>query len=467
MSARVVTLALLGVAMASGCAQGPAVIQADHAFTNVSLVDPETGRIELARTVLVRDGRILAIDDARRLQPGPGTRVIEGEGRYLMPGLAEMHAHVPEEREGRQYLEDVLFLWVAHGVTTVRGMRGADYHLDVREEIARGELTGPRLVTSGASFLGNTVPDAAAARAMAEAQAQAGFDFFKVHMGLSREAYDAVVEVARERGLPFGGHVADEVGIEHALASGQVSVDHLDGYMQLLVDPAADLAGIQGGFMGMPLTPWVDRSRFDEVARLTREAGTWNGPTLTMAENFVLPDGVRPERPGLEYMPRGVLLSWQRMGGAMQRGETYDPEMAVRFVEYRRQFVRALHESGAGLLLASDAPQVLNVPGFSTHEELDALVEAGLSPAEALATGTVNAARFLGMEDRFGRIAEGLEADLVLAAANPLVDIGTLRQPLGVMLRGRWLDRAELEAGLAAIAARQAATPEGGGDARP
>jgi len=427
------------------------------ALVNVTLVHPEAARVEPAQTVLVSGGLISRVGPAEAIEVPPGATVIEGSGRYLMAGLTEMHAHVPEQRDGAQFLEDMLFLWVANGVTTVRGMRGADFHLEVRERLASGELLGPRLVTSGASFLGNSVATAEAARALATAQADAGFDFVKVHMGLSREAYDAVIEVARERGLPVAGHVSELVGLGHALASRQDSIDHLDGYPPLLVARDADVSGVPYGLMGLPLVRFIDPERIPEAARLTREAGAWNGPTLTMMENFALPEGLRPERPGLEYMPRGMVLGWQRAASSVQRGADYDPDAAQLFMEYRRLLVRALHEAGAGLLLASDAPQVLNVPGFSTHEELDALVAAGLTPAEALVTGTVNPALWFGRADEFGRIAEGLAADLVLVAGNPLEDLRTLREPEAVVLRGRWLPGAGLREGLARIAARQAA----------
>lgn len=445
-------LLLLSLALLAACSRpaGESLL----AIVDVALVHPEAGRVEPSQTVLVTGERISRIGPAGVIEVPAGASVIDGSGRYLMAGLGEMHTHVPEQREGEQFLADMLFLWVAHGVTTVRGMRGADYHLQVRERIASGELLGPRLLTSGASFLGNSVPSAEVARAMAREQADAGFDFLKVHMGLSRAAYDAVIEVARERDLPVAGHVSGLVGLEHALASGQDSIDHLDGYAPLLVARDADASGVSYGLMGLPLATYIDPALIPEIARRTRDAGAWNGPTLTMMENFALPEGLRPERPGLEYVPRGMALGWQRAAFSIQRGADYDADAAQLFMEYRRLLVRTLHEAGAGLLLASDAPQVMNVPGFSTHEELEAMVAAGLSPAGALATGTVNPAAWFGREDEFGRIAEGLVADLVLTAGNPLEDLRTLRTPDGVVLRGRWLDREFLDAGLAAIRAR-------------
>ena len=147
-----------------------------------------------------------------------------------------------------------------------------------------------------------------------------------------------------------------------------------------------------------------------------------------------------------------MVKGWIGAARGFQSSSVDDPELAQRFLGYRQRLVKALHDAGAGLLLGSDAPQILNVPGFSIHDELDLLVEAGLTPAEALTTGTANPARFFGAENRFGRVAEGLDADLVLTSANPLQQIDTLRHPLGVMLVGRWLSASELRAGLERIA---------------
>ena len=205
--------------------------------------------------------------------------------------------------------------------------------------------------------------------------------------------------------------------------------------------------------LGAPLTPFIDENKFVILARATKEAGVWNSPTLSMAEKFIGPIEKHANGPGLKYMPPRTVKGWISAAKGLQ-ASIDDPESAQKFLAYRQRLVRTLHEVGAGLLLGSDAPQILNVPGFSIHRELEMLVEAGLSPAEALTTGTVNPAVYFGMSDTFGRVAAGLDADLVLVEDNPLDHLDTLRRPLGVMLRGRWLPADELRSGLERIAQR-------------
>jgi imidazolonepropionase-like amidohydrolase len=422
------------------------------AFVDVNVVHPEHHRVDRRQTVIVSGTRITRIGPAGTLNPPAGARVVGTAGAYLMAGLVEMHAHVPRQAKGEDFLHDMLFLWVANGVTTIRGMNGEPSHLVLRDRIARHEVLGPRLFTAGPPFIGRKVKTPAEAGQMVIDQAEAGFDFIKVHMGITLPIYDAVVAAAQAERMPFAGHVAEDVGLQRALSAGQASIDHLDGYFPALVGDEVSTKAIDYGLLGLPLTPYIDERKFADIASATRDAGVWNAPTLSMATNFVAPVDGKDERPGLRYMPEKMVKGWIGAARGFQSSSADDPELAQRFLGYRKRLVKALHDAGAGLLLGSDAPQILNVPGFSIHDELDLLVEAGLTPAEALTTGTVNPARFFAEENRFGRVAEGLEADLVLTRENPLQQIDTLRHPLGVMLTGRWLSESELRAGLERIA---------------
>lgn len=425
-----------------------AAFAADTAFVDVHVVRPELNYVDRAQTVVIRDGRIASVGAVEAIEIPEGAAVIEGDGRYLLPGLVEMHAHVPEARRGRQYLEDVLYLWVANGVTTVRNMAGEPEHLALREEIARGDVLGPRLYTSGPRFAGGRMDDAGARVA---AQAEAGYDFLKVHMGLTAPIYGEITTAAAANDIVVAGHVAEGVGLWRALEARQKSIDHLDSYFRAIVPDDADVNGIKDQLLGYAYVPIMDPGQFKVVAEATAEAGVWNAPTLTLAVNFVGPYDAA-DYPELQYMPQVMTSSWEKIATGYQA--TLDREQAERFLRYRQRLVRELHDAGAGLLLGSDAPQIMNVPGFSLHKELALMIAAGLTPAEALTTGTVDPARYFGAEDSFGRVAEGLVADLVLADANPLDRPDTLRAPAGVMLRGRWLPRDELRAGLADIAQR-------------
>ncbi len=433
-------LALLGV--------NAVTLAADTAFVNVNIVRPELNRVDRAQDVVIRDGLIAAVGAAGANGIPPGATVIEGDGRYLMPGLVEMHAHVPEARRGRQYLEDVLFLWVANGVTTVRNMLGEPEHLELRDQIARGDVLGPRLYTSGPRFAGARIEDP---RARVAAQAAAGYDFLKVHMGLTAPIYDEITAAAAAQGITVAGHVAAGVGLWRALEARQKSIDHLDSYFRAMVPEDIDVGEVEDQLLGLAYVPFMDPDRFAVVAEATAAAKVWNAPTQTLAANFVGPFNAA-DFPELKYMPAVMSNSWEKIATGYQA--TLDRELADQFLRYRLRLVRELHAAGAGLLLGSDAPQILNVPGFSLHKELALMMAAGLTPAEALTTGTVKPAIYFDAEDVFGRVAEGLAADLLLTDANPLKRPVTLREPVGVMLRGRWLPREELRAGLAAIAER-------------
>jgi hypothetical protein len=253
-----------------------------------------------------------------------------------------------------------------------------------------------------------------------------------------------------------GGRGREVVGIERALEAGQATVDHLDGYMTLLLPEG--IAPPPQGFFGYDLVPLADETRIEEAARRTREAGVWNVPTESLIRHVLLPDpdNLLVAREEMRYVPPSMLASWVQARANLQSQPSYDPDRARRFAELRGRLINALHDSGAGLLLGSDAPQWFNVPGFALHRELAILIDAGLTPYQALATGTRNVARFVGEEGRFGTVEVGRRADLLLLEADPLADIANVQRRAGVMVNGRWFPEERVQAGLAAIAARYA-----------
>lgn len=443
--------------LAAGLLLGPLILAgAAHAETialvGVNVVPMDREVVLSDRTVLVEDGTIIKIGPRGSVALPDAARIIEADGKYLLPGVAEMHAHIPGRREREGWLQDVLLLYVANGVTTARGMLGAPCHLELRKQVANHEMLGPRIFTSGPSLNGNSVEGVDQARAMVMEQAERGYDFLKLHPGLSRDEYEAIAGSARESGMPVAGHVPVEVGLSGALAAGQATIEHLDGYMQAMLRGGPETAP-DPGFFGVGLVDQVDTSRIPRLARETRQAGVWNVPTLSLIQNFMLPEDpvVTAMKPEMAYIPRDMLRGWIASKRGILDAPGYDPGKASEFVAVRAALVKALHDQGAGLLLGSDAPQVFNVPGFSIHDELDALVSAGLTPYQALRTGTVLPAEFFGAADRFGALREGLAADFILVSGNPLLSVTALREPLGVMVRGRWLDRAEIDRRLAVL----------------
>jgi imidazolonepropionase-like amidohydrolase len=428
-------------------------LEAQTAFVGVTVVPMDRERLLPEQTVVVEDGRITVIGPAATTTVPAGATRIEARGKFLIPGLAEMHAHIPPAQQGQDYVERVLFLYVANGVTTIRGMLGQPSHLELKRRVESGELLGPRIWTSGPSVSGNNTKSAAAADSAARATKAAGYDFIKIHPALTREVFHALDRAADDEGIRYAGHVPTLVGVPRALEAGYWSIDHLDSYLDVLVPPGSGGAR-DPGFFGLGLIKSVDDSRIADIARATRAAGVWNVPTQILMENLASDEdpAVMAQRPEFRYMPASLLERSIEQKRTLRAQYPSDQDWR-RFTEVRRRLVKALHDEGAGLLLGSDAPQWWNVPGFSALRELGALVAAGLTPYQALETGTRNVATFFGTQDRAGTIEVGKRADLVLLDANPLDDIGNVWKNAGVMIRGRWLSRATLDQRLQQLAA--------------
>lgn len=407
------------------------------AFVNVNVVPMSTDTVIAAQTVLVEDGIISAIGSVDEIRIPKGARAIDGTDRFLMPGLAEMHAHVPAADS--RNLDRDFSLFVANGVTTIRGMLGQPSHLALRGQLLDGEVFGPRLITSGPSLNGRSVQGARDARRQVREQAAAGYDFIKVHPGLSADEFTAIAETANELGIPFAGHVPVAVGVRAALELNMATIDHLDGYLVSLLPPHSFKSGGYGGFFDIMLAAELDPQQIGAIATATAASGTWNVPTQILIEQRVSATPVTELRnyDEMKYMPAETVERWVGTKQALLGERDFDPEVAELAINLRRQLILALHEAGARLLLGSDAPQVFNVPGYSTHRELEVLVASGLTAFEALQTGTTAAAEFLGTNA--GSVQVGKDADLVLLDANPLDDIENSRRIHGVMLRGLWL----------------------------
>jgi imidazolonepropionase-like amidohydrolase len=422
-------------------------------FRNATVITMDGGSVLTKHDLLVQDGRIARISPTGTAPAPEGSTVVDGTGRYLMPGLAEMHAHVPGP-DPAGYAEDLLALFAAHGITTIRGTLGQPLHLELRSRIERGELMGPRLFTSGPSINGNTAPDAATAERMVREQKAAGYDFLKLHPGLEREVFDALAATARAERIPFSGHVSTAVGVDAALAAKQSAIDHLDGYVRALAEKRCLDGSEPAGFMGVGLADCAVESRIPELVTATKKAGTSMVPTQILVEQWAAPptDAMLRSRASYRFLSPATIARWHK---ARVQFDQASPK-AKRFVELRRELLRQMHAAGVPILLGSDAPQLFNMPGESTFAELELYGAIGLSPMDALATGTVNVARFFGQEDRFGRLREGLEGDVLLLSADPTINLANIRQLEGVMLRGRWLPRARLDVMLDEIAARQA-----------
>jgi imidazolonepropionase-like amidohydrolase len=433
---------LLMVLMACGAGQGAPAAN-PLAITHVTVIDGTDPAPRFDQTVVVRDRRIVAVGPAPSTAVPPGSRVLNGRGRFLIPGLWDMHVHtdVPAGRE-------VLRLYVENGVLSVRDMAGTWARLSAwRREIAAGSLTGPRIMASGPYLEGGEIgiahllartPDEA--RAAVDSLSRLGVDLVKLHGQLTRETWFAALRAARERGLRSGGHVPRSVTAAEASDSGLGSLEHLlqipipcTPAESLALAPRFPIQGMLGRCTSADLAPLF--------ARLVRN-GTAVVPTQVAAYEIShwpltdlpgdayarhLPDTLRRFVTQIFQIPPGVPADAHRTGQAL-------------FAK-RLALVGAMHRAGVVLLAGTDAPLRNSPPGFGLHEELALLVRAGLSPFAALRAATLAPARWFGMQDSLGTVAPGQLADLVLLDADPLADIRNLRGIRAVVQQGRVVRR--------------------------
>lgn len=442
------------------CAPAPPEVSGDLAIVGATVLPMDSeSRLE-NHTVVVEDGRIKTLVPSESIRIAGGTQIVDGAGRFLMPGVAEMHGHYPQDAES-QLARDILFLYVANGVTLVRGMQGGPQHLPLRDAIERGEVLGPRLLVSAPMLHGGTVTEPDQAERLVRDAAAAGFDHLKVHEGLTLEVYDRIAETAKEVGLPFSGHVSNLVGLRHALNQGQQTIDHLDNYLEAMIGDPEAVAEL-GLFDLATLAGEIDTSQIDEIVAATLESGAGVVPTMELWEVlFGAKTGAQwlEERPETRYMPAPMVEGWVRATDQRYEQIAEDADAIANILELRRRVLDALHEAGVPVLLGTDSPQIFSVPGFSIHHEMRVMAESGLTPLEVLRSGTSAVADFLGTSDEAGSIAEGKRADLVLLEADPTVDLSSFAERAGVVVAGRWLGADEIEAELEAIAQRR--TEEG------
>ena len=457
------SVGILAVLVTASCSPGTAqdedgrvTLTADAiAIENVRVLPMDEERVLEEQTVVVQNGRIAWMGPASAADVPDGARRVDGSGRTLLPGLAEMHAHVPQDNAPRDLLEDILFLYVANGITTIRGMLGAPGQLEVREELARGELVGPHMIVGAPSINGSSAPDPETAERLVRSYHEQGYDLLKIHPGVPLDAWDRMVATANEVGISWGGHIPEEVGIEHALRTGISTVDHLDGYLQnaLSDELKARLAGNLGVVPTAELVSGVDWDRVDAMVELTAEVGAWNVPTLYLWENFYAP--VDPDSllalQEMRYIPRQMSEGW---AAAKRRRGAETAEVAQAIADARLRLLEQLDQAGAGILMGTDSPQMFNVPGFALHHELLIMGKA-MSPYEVLASGTRNVAEYvgqsLGQPSDFGTVMVGNRADLILVDGNPLEDLSTVGRLDGVMVEGRWMSGDEIRQGLARL----------------
>jgi imidazolonepropionase-like amidohydrolase len=408
--------------------------QAPIVIANVSVLPMDRDRVLAGQTVVVERGVISQIGPSGSVTIPAGAQTIDGTGKYLMPGLVDLHVHLASNPENER--RAILTLFVANEVTTILNLRGIPQILELRTAIAAGRVFGPTLYTVGPyvnePFV--TTPDEVE-RAVID-QKRAGYDFVKLHGNLSRDAYARLNAVARREGIRVIGHAPRNLGVAAMFEERQYAVAHAEEFLYDQNNSSRDRD-----------LPQVE-ARIPELARSMAQTRTWLMPNLTafriigLMANDLDAILVRPE---MRFMPPTVRQGWGPATNpyTARFGKESYPGILARY-QLLQKLVGAFRAEGVRLLVGTDAMNTGVVPGFSTHDELGELVAAGLTPFEALRAATANAAEFLAITGQRGVIAVGQNADLVLLDANPLEDIANSRRIAGVMLRGQWLSRSDI-----------------------
>ena len=449
---------LLCLTATMGCA-APAAAPGAIAFFNVDVLPMDREGVVEAQTVIVVDGVIADMGPASEVQVGSGATVIDGTGRYLMPGLAEMHAHVPPgANPRREDVEDILFLYIANGITTIRGMLGSDYQIPLADELERNEVLGPNFYVAAPSINGTSAPSAEVVEQLIREHAAAGYDLQKIHPGVARSTWDHMVEVAREVGLSYGGHVPADVGLVHAIETGMSTVDHLDGYVQAIASNDVVSQVNTGQAISLEgLVTGVDEDKIADIVQLSLDHDVYVVPTMYLWENLYGTSDPEPflRLPEMRYVSGAQKDGWRRQAAGGPQGT---PETLQAFFSLRKRILKELADAGVGILMGTDSPQMFNVPGFALHREIAVMAESGMTNQQILLSGTATVGDYvrnhLGIEHAFGVVAPGQRADLVLLGSNPLDDVENLNDRIGVMVRGQWVSREEIEAGLEELAAK-------------
>ncbi len=422
------------------------------AFTHANLIPMDEERVLLDQTVIVQDGRISQIGDFTHTPVSVGAIQIDSTGQYMIPALSDMHIHLEGQAWNIMFppdvqfstddldFEKILFPYIANGITTVQVMSALPDHISLRDQITRGELLAPRLILnrmidgSGQAWPPpiSTWVDTPelACREVLNAK-EAGYDGVKVYSFLDQECYDSILTTSREVGMSVTGHIPDALSVEYILSAGQNLIAHAEEVMKQA----------HGDYSS---------ARIDYFASIITDSDTWITPTLITSRKILAifedldQELIRPEMNCLHPMAKGI---WSYLTENMYLKMPPEHQQAIRegFESFQRPFTKTLFDKGAKLMAGTDALIPTNLPGFSLHDELMELVDIGLTPYEALQTAITYPNEYLDKLDQAGTIETGKRADLVLLEANPLEDIKNTSKIKGVLYKGEWLNRDDIQ----------------------
>ena len=446
-------LILISVFFLSGCEES-VISETNILLKNVNIVDVENGVLLPAKHVVIQGEKIVAIYEEKEIVSSNSALVIDGKGKYLIPGLWDMHTHF---NWNFKFSSPML---VANGVTGVREMWGVmDRIKEVRKRVLIDDMVAPDIYSAGAIIDGDPpfwpnssgVKDAETAKAEVDHQVFEGVDFIKVYSLLTREAYMAIAEKSKERNIPFAGHVPISVSIWDAVASGQQSIEHLDGILEgcttnekILSAPLKERFNIK---WTNSLLDSFEPAMLDSLTNYLAKSDTWLSPTLTVLRNTAnLDDPDLLKDPRLSFMPEFIRERWNPVNDfRFKNSKTEDFEVNRKKFELQLSLLKAFEKAGVKMIVGTDFPNPYCYPGFSLHDEMQLMVNAGMTNATTLKSATYNPALFMKKQDEFGTIEVGKTASLVLLDGNPLENIGNTKRISSIFLRGRYLDREKLD----------------------
>ncbi len=456
------------------------------AFINVTIIDTTGRPNQTDMTVVITKDRITSIDKAGKLHLPKGVQTIDASGKFLIPGLWDMHAHRGDKR--------FLPLFIANGITGVRILWGSSVHHAWRKEVAKGSLLGPRLIIASSLVDGakpfwpgsTSVRNEAEARQVVRQAKEDGADFIKIYESLTRDVFFAIADESKKQGIPFAGHIPWSVSATEVSNAGMKCIEHLGGAVSwgILLDcsnkeeelkeegrKAFEDISIQGSFTPSQIETLrsfpkkvlatYDGKKAAVLFPIFARNNTWFCPTLTVLRSIAYMDDANfTNDPRLRYMRKNTKANWDVKNNPLFSSWTEEEwTVSKEIFQKELEVVGAMRGAGVELLAGTDEPNPYCFPGFSLHDELGLLVQAGLTPMEALQTATYNPAKFLGMKDSLGTVDKGKLADLVLLDANPIEDINNTRKIAAVVVNGKYYPRTMLDKMLAEVEVIARQTP--------